>query len=397
MVNRNVLGIDVGTSHIKVFIGKIDSDGRVLIAGSGTAPTIGFLKGVITDVEALAQSISQAVDCAIMATNISIKDAYIGIGGVEISSVSSIGSVAPSSTDVITHEDINRLYKAAVLTGVSDDHEVLHLLPKKFFVDKKRQVELSLQQKCTHLELEAHIITMSKSTVHKLINALESLGINVVGIVANSIVATQLLPTADKQNYLFMDVGAGTTELTLYRDRQIYLSTSLPLGGDYITNDIMKGLSISHNHAEEVKKYYAKLDSNLRGQNIILDCNDYGTTDKQISYDFLNEIIESRIDEIVFLVYDYVKEIIAAEKIEKILLDGGFGAMANFSDSVERIFGLPVEVVALQELPAEYASPSNITCYGVLTYAANNIADMPRTNNNPWRSLVSKFKKFFIR
>ncbi|MBC8014150.1 MAG: cell division FtsA domain-containing protein, partial [Sporomusaceae bacterium] len=181
------------------------------------------------------------------------------------------------------------------------------------------------------------------------------------------------------------------------RDRQIYLSASLPFGGDYITRDIMKGLGISHNHAEEVKKYYAKLDSNLRGQNIILDCNDYGTTDKQISYDFLNEIVESRIDEIVFLVYDYVKDIVIADKIEKIFLAGGCGAMANFSDGVERIFGMPVEVVTLQELPAEYASTSNITCYGVLTYAANNMPDMPLTNSNPLRSLVSKFKKFFIR
>lgn len=397
MVNRNVLGIDVGTSHVKVFIGEINSDGRVVIAGSGTIPTMGFVKGAITDVEALALSIRQAVDCAIMATNITIKDAYIGIGGVEISSISCIGSVAPSSTDVITQEDINRLYKAAVLAGVPDDHEVLHLLPKKFFVDKKRQFELLLQQKCTHLELEAHIVTIPKRTFHKLINAVESLGIHIVGIVANPIVATQLLPTANKQNYLFMDVGAGTTELTLYRDRQIYLSASLPLGGDYITSDIMKGLDISHNHAEEVKKYYAKLDSNLRGQNIILDCNDYGTTDKQISYDFLNEIIESRIDEIVFLVYDYVKDTVIADKIEKIFLAGGCGAMANFSDSVERIFGLPVEIVTLQELPAEYASPSNITCYGVLAYAANNMPDTPLMNHNSFRSLVSKFKKFFIR
>ena len=397
MVNRNVLGIDVGTSHIKVFIGTVDMDGRLLIAGSGTAPTAGFVKGAITDVEALALSISQAIDCAVMATNISIKDAYIGIGGVEISSTSSIGSIAPSSTHVITHEDINRLYQAAVLAGVPDDHEVLHLLPKKFFVDKKRQVELSLQQKCTHLELEAHIITMPKIIFHKLVSAVESLGIHVVGIVSNPIVAAQVLPTVNNQNYLFMDVGAGTTELILYRDRQIYLSASLPLGGDYITSDIMKGLNISHNHAEEVKKYYAKLDSNLRGQNIILDCNDYGTTDKQVSYDFLNEIIESRIDEIVYLVYDYVKDTVVADKIEKVFLAGGCGAMANFSDGVERVFRLPIEVVTLQELPAEYARSSNIACYGVLTYSANNMPDTPLMGNRTWRSLVSKCKKFFIK
>jgi len=396
MDNRHILGVDVGTSTIKVFIGTMAIDGNLLIAGSGTIPTAGFVKGKITDPNALAMSISQAIECAVMATNISVKDAYIGIGGVEISSISSIGSIALSITDDITHEDINRVYQAAILAGVPDEHEVLHLLPKCFYIDKQRQVELPLQKKCAHLEVEAHIVTMPKLVINTLVSAVEKLGINVAGVVASPVVAAQFLTTKSTQNYLFMDVGAGTTELILYRDSQIYLSASLTLGGEYITSDIMQGLSISYNHAEEIKKYYSKLDKNLHGKNITLDCNDYDTTDKQISYDFLYKIIESRIDEIVYLVHDYLKNTIPVENIERIVLTGGCGAMPSLSDSVQKLFRIPVEIVTLKELLPEYSGSANVACYGVLTYAANNMPDSQVVmNHNAWETLLSKFRKFF--
>lgn len=395
MDNKNILGIDIGTSAIKVFIGTRAVDGSILIAGSGTMPTTGFVKGMITDVTALAMAIHQAVECAVMATDISISDAYIGIGGVEISSVTGIGSIAPLNMDGITQDDIDRLYQATMIAGVPDDHEILHMLPKTFFVDKQRQGDVPLQQKGAHLEVEAHLVTMPKIVMNTLIYAVEKLGINVMGVVANSIVAMQTLPQISTQLTLFMDIGAGTTELILYRGREIYFSVSLPLGGDYITSDIMKGFSINFNHAEEIKKYYGKLDKNLCGQNIILDFNDYGTTDKQFAYDFLYDIIESRIEEIVYLLKDSLKFTVLQEDIEVVFLTGGCGAMPSFGDSVEKMFGVPVQIITSSELPLEYVSPANVACYGVLTYAVNNMSDGQITTSNAWQSLLSKFKKLF--
>jgi len=395
MDKRHIVGIDVGTSTVKVFIGKMDTDGSVLIVGSGIMPTVGFEKGIITDVQKLAMSVHQAVECAMLATNISVKDAYLGVGGLELHSISSTGSIAPAITDAITHEDINRVYQAAIVAAVPDDHEVLHMLPKYFMVDKERQINIPLQQPCTQLEVEVHIVTMPKIIVNTLVDAIEKLGVEIIGVVASSIVTTQALFANGLQNYLFVDIGAGTTELILYRDRQIDLSATLPLGGDYITSDIMKGFDVSYIHGEEIKKYYAKLDKNLRGQNITLDCNDYGTTDKQISYDFLYNIIESRIDEIVYLISDYLKGTLGEYNIEKVFLTGGCGAMPSVGDSMEKVFERPVEVVATKELLHEYANPMNVACYGVLKYAINHMPTTQVSSSHPWGSFLSKFKKIF--
>lgn len=399
MDNRNILGIDIGTSAIKVFIGTIAVDGSILIAGSGTMPTTGFVKGVITDINALAMSIHQAVECAMMATDIVIHDAYLGIGGIELSSITSIGSIAPLNAEGITQEDINRVYQSAILASVPDTHEVLHILPNTFFVDKQRKMDIPLGERCAQLEVEAHIVMISKTVVTALVNAIENFDIHIIGVVANSIVAMQTLPRTSTSLTLFMDVGAGTTELILYRGQEIYYSISLPLGGDYITNDIMQGFTISYNHAEEIKKYYGKLDKKLRGQNIILDFNDYGTTDKQFAYDFLYDIIESRIEEIIYLIKESLKSTCLEDDIEVVFLTGGCGAMPSFADNAEKLFGVPIQVVTSKDLPLEYVSSVNVACYGVLTYAMNNRPNIPNEqvadNHNSWQLLLSKFKKIF--
>jgi cell division protein FtsA len=396
MDNRYILGIDAGTNAVKAFVGSLAPNGSVLIIGSGTAPTIGFVKGIITDPQALATAIKQAIDCANMATGIAVNDAYIGIGGVALHSVNSVGSIAPLYPDSITLVDMKRVYKAAALVGLTDEYEVLHVLPQKFFVDKQQQVGIPLQKKGSHLEVEAHIVAVSKDIINSLVNAIEKLGIGVLGVVANSVVVAEPIKPIGVDNCLLMDIGAGTAELILYRQGQIYVSASLPLGGNYITSDIMQGLTIEWNHAEDIKRYYAKLDKLLHGQEIILDCNDYGTSDKLISYDFLYDIVESRISEIVYLLHEYLEDYLAEVEIEKVFLTGGCGAMPSFVQGIETKFQRPVEVLTPKELPSEYMTPENAVCYGVLQYAAKNLpTPIVTTESGAWRGLISKFKKVF--
>jgi cell division protein FtsA len=395
MDSKNILGIDIGTSNIKIFVGKIGLDGHVTIAGSGQMTTNGFAKGVISNCNLLVKSIEQAVDCAVMATNLSVKDAYIGIGGMELNAVNSIGSIAPSAPSNITIDDMNRVYRAAALVAIPDDHEVLHVLPQKIFVDKQRKNGLPLQEKGSHLEVEAHVVSIPKMTLNDLIKEIETLGIHVVGVIANAVAVTEAIIPVPAENFLVIDIGAGSTELILYQEGHIDFTTALPLGGNYITSDIMRGLAISWEHAEEIKKYYTKLNKQLQGQEIILDCNAYGTTDKHVSYDFLYKIVESRICELVYLMHEHSKIFLAENKIEKIFLTGGCGAMPGFVQNIEATFGIPVQVVIHQELPLEYRSPENAACYGILKYAGKNLPK-PQVilESNPWRSLMSKCRNF---
>ncbi|MDD4600765.1 Cell division protein FtsA [bioreactor metagenome] len=397
MDKRHILGIDVGTAAVKVFSGTMADENDIIINSIGLMPTRGLDKGVISDCNALSASIRQAVNCVIAADQIAGINAYLGIGGMGLNSLHCAGSVAPLSPKAITSEDIDRVCRSAVLAGVPTGLAALHVLPLCFWVDKERQTVIPIGKKGACLEVEVFIVTVPQASLNELIEAVQKTGIHVAGVVANSIVGTQALQAHDGGTRgIVVDIGAGITEIALYQEGVIYYSASLPLGGNYITRDIVKALEISEQHAEGVKRYYSRLDRALRGQAVMLDCNDYGTIDKQVSYDFLSNVIESRVEEIVFFLQEYVKGLKVDHPIDEILFTGGCSALPSFSIALEKCFGVQVKIKVPDQLLAEYAYPSNTACYGIMLHAAHHSARMElEFSTNPWSTFFKKIRKFF--
>lgn len=393
------LGIDVGTGTIKVLSGTRDNSGNIVVHSMGVVPTAGFDKGSITDIKALVRSIKQAVDCTAATGDASVNCAYLGIGGMGIHSFNCTGSVATAKPDKITHEDIERACRAAVLAKIPEDQYVLHTLPGGFRVDGVPCEEPPLSSKGACLEVEAHIVTVPAAGLEELIGAVENAGISVAGAMANIIADWQcFMPTLKNRSGIILDIGAGTADMALYYHGRIYFSASLPLGGNYVTHDIMQGLDTKLEHAEEIKRYYSRLDQNLHGQSVLLDCNDYGTTDKQVSYDFLSDIIESRVEEIASLIHEYVKPILPDENIQEIILTGGCALMPSMNKALSHAFGRAVRIGKPENLLLEYAYPSNTACYGILCHSIEKLpvaVPVSSQKSDYLHLLLHKMKRFF--
>ena len=373
MVKRNILGIDIGTSYVKVLAGTVDENENVVVIGAGSVPAEGVSQGNIIDVQALAKAVKQAVDCVNIVTRCSYERTYIGISGLEVSAIFGTGSVATKKAGKINRKDIERACQASAFSLINDDRQILHISPICFWVDGQKQNDLPLDRYGTSLKVDTHIVTGAKTKITEIIAALEESGLPITGVIVNYIVSQAVIQQNERTQYLFMDMGAGTTDVVLHHQGHISISASLPLGGEYITGDISQGLVVSRVHAEEIKRYYARLDENLYGQGIVLDCNDYGTTDKHIPYDFLHVIIESRVDEIVGIVYDYLASALLGQSITKIFFTGGCALMPSIIRSIEKRFGVPVEILLPSTLPKEYANPSNTACLGILHYAVTQL------------------------
>jgi len=62
---------------------------------------------------------------------------------------------------------------------------------------------------------------------------------------------------------ILLDIGGGTTDVAIYKNKKMVFTHSLPVGGDLITNDISIGLNIPFLRAEEIKKKFANVDYNF--------------------------------------------------------------------------------------------------------------------------------------
>ena len=66
-----------------------------------------------------------------------------------------------------------------------------------------------------------------------------------------------------RKRRIVMDIGGGTTDVAIYRNRKMIFTYCLPVGGDLVTNDISIGLNIPFAKAEEIKKKFANVDINF--------------------------------------------------------------------------------------------------------------------------------------
>ena len=140
------------------------------------------------------------------------------------------------------------------------------------------------------------------------------------------------------------DIGGGTTDLAVYTQGAIRHTSILPLGGDQITNDIAVGLRTTIPEAEKIKRQFGCACSTLIEEDVAFDVPSVGGRQpKSISKKILCEIIQPRVEEIVSLVKEDIKQAGLEKAIGGgVVLTGGTVLLEGLFEVAEQIFDLPV-------------------------------------------------------
>ena len=117
MARKFSVGIDIGTYQVKVMVAESQPNGGRTIAkvvGTGFAESKGLRHGYIINQADVTKAIRHAVAQAEKSSGIKIKDAYLSIGGIGLSSVTSTGTAVITKADMeITDLDIDKSLDAA--------------------------------------------------------------------------------------------------------------------------------------------------------------------------------------------------------------------------------------------------------------------------------------------
>src|SRR3990167_3421654 len=120
------VGLDVGSSVIRVVVGKQESElGSPSIIGVGEAPSAGIRRGVIVDIDEAVSAISEALEKAERMTGIATEHAVVSVGGAHVSSLESHGGIAISRADgEITENDVVRVIDASQAIQIPTNREI---------------------------------------------------------------------------------------------------------------------------------------------------------------------------------------------------------------------------------------------------------------------------------
>ena len=202
---------------------------------------------------------------------------------------------------------------------------------------------------------------------------------------------------------MLLDIGAGNTDIGVFEGSSYIYSTSIPLGGDNITNDIALVLNITEEEAEKLKRQYGlALKSFIDNDNeIILNtCKDENKS-KIIKSSELIEIIEARIEEIFSLVNRDITAQGIKQKINNVILTGQGIVNINKSDVAGKInLNIPVKIATGRAIST--VKPSFRTSYALVRYIAARpfaktvSSSIDEQNNESFiKNVIDRIKEFF--
>ena len=399
------VGLDVGSATVKVAIAKFDQAANLLsIVGVGEASSQGLRKGVIVDLEDAVSSISEALDHAERMTGISVDHAVVAVNGPHINTVISHGVIAVSRADgEITEHDLLRVIDASQTVQLPPNREILHVIPQYFIVDGQAGIKDPVGMNGIRLEVESAIIQVASPFLRNLHQCLRRAGVEIDELVLSSLASAQ--STLSKRHKeigsVLIDLGAGTTGLTVYEEGQLLLSSVVPIGQAHVTNDIAIGLRTTLDTAEEVKIRYGVADPEDLRKDSEIHLSEFDTSEEGVvSRRHLAEIMEARIDEILSAVNKDLKRINRDGQLPGgAVLVGGGAKVPGIIEYAKEKLRLPVVVgnpsSSLSSVIDKVSDPTFATAVGLVQWLAEEDAKSGGLNWNVGRKMMDNeaFKK----
>src|SRR5690349_8662928 len=231
--------------------------------GHGTVPASGLKKGVVINIDQTVRSIADAVERAERLSGWKIDRAFVGVGGQHVESLNSRGQVAVTAHHrEVTREDVNRAIEVARAVTIPSNRQEIHVERRGFTVDGQEGVKDPLGMSALRLEVETHIVTAPATAFQNLMKCVAQAGVKVDEPVVNALASAEAVANETERDLgvAVADIGAGTIDLAMFNEGSPYHTTVLPVGGNFVTNDVAIGMKTSLPVAEELKIQYGTCD-----------------------------------------------------------------------------------------------------------------------------------------
>ncbi|MDR2489817.1 MAG: cell division protein FtsA [Spirochaetaceae bacterium] len=372
-----VVGLDIGTSKVCAVIGEHNEAGELEITGVGKSPSSGLRKGVVVNIEAVLNSILQAVEAAEMMSGHVVNGCWAGIGGSHIESLISRGVVAVNGKNreqrEISREDVERVLEAARAVDFSADRQILDVIPQTYKVGDQEGIRDPLDMIGVRLECEVNIITCSGTGAQNLVKCVNRAGFHVEGLILHTLAAGRavLSPEEKELGVVLIDLGGGTTNVLVYHNGAPCLTASIPVGGAQVTGDISIVKNVSTETAEKIKvEAGCCWEDLLENDEEIIVPGMGGRPPFPVSRCHIAEIIRPRMEE----TFSMVKERLAKLNIHKpigagIVLTGGGANLMGAANLAASVFNMPVRVgipLAVGGLVDDYRDSMYATAVGLV-------------------------------
>ncbi len=372
-----IVGLDIGVSKVSCVIGQVNKFSEIEVIGYGLSNNSGIKRGQILDYERVGQSIRDAVNSAEQISELSVNSAYVNIKGMNVRIEKVVmESEVERPDDGMTVNDIYNLYtKIQISTRLERDEQIIDILPSAYVVNGRIYKEEPIGAFCKTFQMEVEVVIARGDYIVGVQKALKCAGLKIDGLILETLATSNiiLMPEEKQNGVLMLDIGGGHTDISVYKKDKLEFYTTLPVGGDHITNDISLTFDISTDEAEKLKRQY-----NLALVSMITNNHEIKLTSKSSSNNTndivkcseIVQVIEARIKEIYQIIRRMLQEKGMTTAINTVVLTGqGISNIVGAEELAAKTLKINNVRVCSPKL-INVIKPQHTTVYGMVRYIA---------------------------
>ncbi|MGN1206538.1 MAG: cell division protein FtsA [Eubacterium sp.] len=348
-----VFGLDIGTRSIVGTVGfRMGTDRFVVVAQKSIEhKTRAVIDGQIHDITTVADEIATVKKRLEREIGQSLKHVSIAAAGRVLKTKTVHVEHELQSETRITKEHIHSLDSIAVekayeLIQNDDDQREKHFYcvgysPVKYFLNGY-PMEMIEKHMASTIGVEMIATFLPDEVVDGLYQAVEEAGLHVASLTLEPIAAINVaIPERFRLlNIALVDVGAGTSDISVVKEGSVIAYGMMPLAGDEITEAIAQKYLTDFETAEKAKKDADK-------KKLVTFKDIMGETVK-VSQEDIHKVAEQAVDPIVSNVAKKIIELNGDCPVSAVFVVGGGGKMPGFTEKLAKELGLPKNRVAIR-------------------------------------------------
>lgn len=346
-----VFGLDIGTRSIVGSVGYLEGNNHFNVVAhySKEHDTRAMLDGQIHDISKVSDTILKVKKELEMQLEMPLKDVCIAAAGRVLETLTVHVDFEFNEDTHITSEHIYSLDSM----GVEKAYDVIRENENdiKYYCVGYTVVKYYLNDYViSNLEghkgrkISADILAtfLPEEVVDGLYTSVENAGLNVANLTLEPIAAINIaIPQKFRLlNIALVDVGAGTSDISITKDESIIAYGMIPRAGDEISESLVSAYLVDFNTAEKIKR-----DSVTKKQITFKDI--MGLKQKISGEAAINEYKET-VSSITKEIADKIIELNGGKSVNAVFVVGGGGKAAGFVENLAEYLDIPKERVALR-------------------------------------------------
>lgn len=346
-----VFGLDIGTRNVVGTVGYRQEEEFFVIAQFiKEHETRSMLDGQIHDIGRVGRTIGKVKKELESQLQIELNDVCIAAAGRVLKTVTTTVSFEFTEESVVTGEDIHTLD----LLGIEKAQRILNEnndTKFKFYCVGYSVVKYYLNgdvfsnlenHKAEEISEDIIVTFLPEDVVDGLYSAVGLAGLKVANMTLEPIAAINVaIPETFRMlNIALVDIGAGTSDISVTRDGSIIAYGMIPSAGDELTELLVQHYLVDFKTAE-----YIKLQSGVEEE---IEYQDIMMIKHTVTAEEVWQLLKPLVDDLAENIAAKIKELNGGETVSATFVVGGGGKIHGFIEHLSSELGLPQERVALR-------------------------------------------------